>query len=339
MGDGVARTCITSPPYWKLRDYGVPGQLGMEKTPAEFCANLVEVFREVKRVLTNDGTLWIVIGDTHAGSWGAQGRHKDARTNISNRSEHRQRQIQAAIKSVSGTGSVKELGNLKPKDLVGIPWRLALALQDDGWWLRSDIIWHKPSPLPEGARDRPTRAHEYVFLLSKSRRYFYDWRAIEEPAQSGPSDRKKMRERRERLGGKNKDLVDPFVGASSETNVGRRAAVGNGDTRNKRTVWTVASQPMREKHYATYPPKLIVPCVLAGSQIGDTVLDPFMGVCTTALVAEQHGRTWLGCELSPDYARLGLRRLARARRPHTYRDDADHHSELFSPSGNAEIPK
>jgi len=216
LPDESVNCCVTSPPYWGLRDYGIPGQLGLEKTPDEYVARMVEVFREVRRVLAKDGTLWLNLGDSYAAGAGGRG---DTGNIISGH--------QTRTQSV-GNGRIKrELGiGLKPKDLVGIPWRVAFALQADGWWLRQDIIWAKPNPMPESVEDRPTRSHEYIFLLSKEEQYYYDHRAIIEPGTSGPSDIKKMIESKERLGGKHKHLVDPFSKASSTTNIGKKRGVG-----------------------------------------------------------------------------------------------------------------
>jgi DNA modification methylase len=282
-------TCVTSPPYWGLRDYGVDGQLGLEPTPTEYVANLVEVFREVRRVLRDDGTLWLNLGDSYNGTrMNRSGQHgyKDGRSN---------RDKRFSVGGVEG---------LKPKDLVGIPWRVAFALQADGWYLRSDIIWHKPNSMPESVTDRPTKAHEYIFLLTKSRRYFYDADAIREPHaeasiarwSDGGEDTDNTKYRKER----------------PDTSVGN---LRNGSNplhpagRNKRTVWTVPTQPFPEAHFAVFPPALITPCILAGCPVGGTVLDPFAGSGTTLLVATQHRRKSIGIELNPEYIEIAKRRL------------------------------
>ena len=281
-------TCVTSPPYWGLRDYGIDGQLGLEPTPEEYVANLVEVFREVRRVLRDDGTLWLNLGDTYAGSWGSASHDindKARRTGTNQRPPT----------------SYKQKG-LKPKDLVGIPWRVAFALQADGWYLRSDIIWHKPNPMPESVTDRPTKAHEYIFLLSKSQKYYYDADSIKEPS----SDLEKSKKRYEKpFGGKKAEELLKTDQVHTRI-IGMREFDGK---RNKRTVWTVPTQPFPEAHFAVYPPALITPCILAGCPVGGTVLDPFAGSGTTLLVATQHHRKSIGIELNPEYIEIAKRRL------------------------------
>lgn len=286
--DGVrVQTCVTSPPYFGLRDYGVDGQLGLEPTPDEYVANMVEVFRCVRDVLADDGTLWLNIGD----SYNAAGR-----TGHGARVGYKQGTNRA---SATGADNCRpSVDGLKPKDLIGIPWLLAFALRADGWYLRQDIIWHKPSPMPESVRDRCTKAHEYIFLLSKSERYFFDSEAMREDAVKGA--------------------------AGSTFNSGKTAAHQLGRSsdkervedgkRNRRSVWTVATRPYKGAHFATFPPALIEPCILAGSRPGDIVLDPFMGSGTTAAVALQHGRRYLGCELNPEYGRLQDERIRGASR-------------------------
>lgn len=252
--DGVrAQTCVTSPPYFGLRDYGHPGQLGLEQTPEQYVAAMVEVFRCVRDVLADDGTLWLNIGD----SYGAR------------------------------------------KQLLGVPWRLALALQDDGWTLRQDIIWHKPNPMPESVRDRCTKAHEYMFLLTKSERYFFDSNAIKEPAiHSNRSAGNKRPQKGSSVPGM--EIRSGLFAAQQKIY----------EKRNRRSVWTVPTRPYKGAHFATFPPALIEPCILAGSRPGDIVLDPFMGSGTTAKVALQHGRQYLGCELNPAYQPLQDARIA-----------------------------
>jgi DNA modification methylase len=282
--DGTARTCVTSPPYWGLRDYGVPGQLGLEPTPDEFVSNLVAVFREVRRVLTDDGTLWMNLGDSYLAQQGL-GFNGNKRLDLANRS----------IK-------VKRPVGVKPKDLVGIPWMVAFALRADGWYLRSDIIWSKPNPMPESIKDRPTKAHEYIFLLSKRARYYYDQDSIRVPlartwdATNGGSI---STGRMVRAGGAMGDMSSHPKGYPLPNPIGG----------NLRTVWHVATQPYPEAHFATYPEKLIEPCILAGSQPGDTVLDPFNGSGTTGVVAIRHQRNYIGCELNPEYIALAERRI------------------------------
>ncbi len=278
MPDGCVQCCVTSPPYWGLRDYGVDGQIGLEKTPEEFVEKMVEIFREVKRVLRDDGTLWLNMGDSYAGGTRAFNSFRRDRKHV----------------SVPRTGLPE---GLKPKDLCGIPWRLAFALQADGWYLRQDIIWHKPNPMPESVRDRCTKSHEYIFLLSKSPKYFYDQDGIREesiaPAYSETksgmrlADLKKLGLTR---GTKNKSCSHPLGS-------------------NKRSVWTVSTQPCKEAHFATFPPALIEPCILAGAEDGSVVFDPFMGAGTTAKVAAGLGRKYIGSELNPEYIEIAKRRV------------------------------
>lgn len=375
--DVSVHCCVTSPPYWGLRNYGVAGQLGLEKTPEEYVAKMVEVFREVKRVLRDDGTLWLNLGDSFSGGKSKNGNTKGADLGWSNE-QHR-----------------PLAPGLKPKDLCGIPWRVAFALQQDGWFLRSDIIWHKPNPMPESVTDRPTKSHEYLFLLSKSQSYFYDAEAIKEPLQASSIERWK----------------NPNFGTHDKRNGDanhperQRSAMLRGELdqpngRNKRTVWTIATASYPESHFATFPPDLVKPCVLAGSSargccpkcgtpweriveksggttgkswhdheadlvvgqrsedqcvrkgwldgsykvetlgwqptcecqieededfeqwededgshvspkpIACTVLDPFLGSGTTAMVAMELGRNAIGCELSPEYIKLARQRCA-----------------------------
>ncbi|MCC6454463.1 MAG: site-specific DNA-methyltransferase [Caldilineaceae bacterium] len=367
---GTVQTCVTSPPYFGLRDYqtatwegGDPGcdhkpsstpgrrglasstlaggkattgclqtgyggicprcgairidqQIGLEDTPDAYVAKLVDVFREVRRLLRDDGTLWLNLGDSYNGSGGAGGDY--------------------------GAGGLKEgqpkypgrrVDNLKAKDLIGIPWMVAFALRADGWWLRSDIIWHKPNPMPESVTDRPTKAHEYIFLLTKSSSYYYDADAIKEPSVTNDTRRPygskgawdmDGRPEEQRHGGEQRSKRDTFKREGSKrAQVIPGQSVGthrpNRDesqwdihTRNRRSVWTVTTKPYAEAHFATYPPDLIEPCILAGSKPGDIVLDPFNGSGTTGAVALKHGRHYIGCELNPDYIELAQRRIQRA---------------------------
>jgi DNA modification methylase len=288
--EGVkVQTCVTSPPYFGLRDYGHEGQIGLEQTPDEYIAAMVEVFRCVKDVLADDGTLWLNIGDSYAANRAYQvpstkggPKHSDSQ-------------------SAGGKGSIVPAG-MKPKDLIGIPWMLAFALRADGWYLRQDIIWHKPNPMPESVRDRCTKAHEYIFLLSKSERYFYDHEASKEPSVSEKP-----------AGNKRHKYADAYNAGTSEehrTKAGLVALAGvEWETRNRRSVWTVATRPYKGAHFATFPPALIEPCILAGSRAGDIVLDPFMGSGTTAAVSLEHGRQYLGCELNPEYGPLQQQRI------------------------------
>ena len=250
-----AQMCVTSPPYSGLRDYGVDGQLGLEQTTDEYVQNMVEVFRAVRDVLADDGTLWLNIGDSYAATRGRQvGQTKGG-------PKH------GPAQAVSGRGQKASEYGLKAKDLIGIPWRVAFALQADGWYLRQDIIWHKPNPMPESVRDRCTKAHEYIFLLSKGPKYYFDADAIKEPAVSEKPAGNRRAMNAGRLG-KEGWSFDP--------------AKSIPERRNRRSVWTVATMPYKGAHFATFPPALIEPCILAGSRPGDIVLDPFMGSGTTA---------------------------------------------------------
>jgi len=280
---GSVQTCVTSPPYFNLRDYAHPGQIGLEDTPDEFVAALVGVFRSVRRVLADDGTVWLNLGDSYASPNGSgpQGNSSAARPKNREKALHEMR---------------RPIVGAKPKDLLGIPWMVAFALRADGWYLRSDIIWSKANPMPESVTDRPTKAHEYLFLLSKSPRYFYDADAIREFDTTGHSD---PGPRKQNGGGSVESLRGDWRGEPMAPTVGR----------NKRSVWTVATQPYPGAHFATFPPKLIEPCILAGSPEGGIVLDPFAGAGTTGMVALRHGRGFIGCELSPDYVRLARDRI------------------------------
>ena len=288
--EGVkAQMCVTSPPYFGLRDYGHVGQIGLEQTPEQYIAAMVEVFRCVRDVLADDGTLWVNIGDSYAGgNTGGKWREGSARADGNVREDGHSRRNRNGNGAVSGC---------KNKDLIGIPWMLAFALRADGWYLRQDIIWHKPNPMPESVRDRCTKAHEYIFLLSKSERYFYDHEAIKEPEVMKPQRRLTPRK-----ANPNAKVHDMPVYRQMEGGTG-------GGMRNRRSVWTVATRPYKGAHFATFPPALIEPCILAGSRPGDIVLDPFMGSGTTAAVALQHGRQYLGCELNPDYGPLQVARI------------------------------
>jgi DNA modification methylase len=320
LPDCSVNCCVTSPPYWNLRDYSVNGQLGLEKTPDEYCAKMVEGFREVRRVLREDGTLWMNLGDSY---------------------------------------NTKPGSTLKPKDMCGIPWMAAFALRADGWYLRQDIIWHKPNPMPESITDRCTKAHEYIFLLSKSARYYYDFEAVQEPV-TGKAHRRSatptpagwgvgdeprtaielqrdgvhrkskapashhgsdfrngkkaqvhpnvgQRDRVERVAGVTPKSAVPGSGIKANESF-HAACVDLVEIRNKRSVWTVASQPYPEAHFATYPPDLIKPCILAGCPVGGTVLDPFGGSGTTGQVALELGRKAILIELNPEYVKLIERR-------------------------------
>ena len=288
--DEIAQTCVTSPPYYGLRDYGCDGQIGLEQTPAEYVAQIVAVMREVRRVLRDDGTAWLNLGDSYAsdvkGSGGKGKSRLGPNRDLQNMDHQR-------------FDPRKFNHDAKPKDLLGIPWRVAFALQDDGWWLRSDIVWSKPNPMPESVTDRPTRAHEYVFLLTKSARYFYGADAIAEVSTYPGDNRAKRTDTRK--------VTDPMCADG-----GSRARTGNptGETRNARSVWTIASQPYAGAHFATMPPELARRCILAGSRKGDIVLDPFNGAGTTGLVALGHHRRYVGTELNAEYIALTHERLA-----------------------------
>lgn len=249
LPSGICQTTVTSPPYWGLRDYETDGQIGSEERVEDYVDRLVMVFRELKRVLRDDGTFWLNLGDSYTSggrTWRAPDKKNPAR-------------------AMSYRAPTPE--GLKPKDLVGVPWRVAMALQADGWYLRSEIIWYKPNPHPESVKDRPTRSHETIFLLSKSGKYFYDYQAIREKG-------------------------------------------ANGRLRNKRSVWCVQTEPLKEAHFATFPTKLIEPCILAGSKEGDCVIDPFFGSGTTGLVAALNNRSFIGIELKAKYIAIARKRLA-----------------------------
>jgi DNA modification methylase len=286
LPEAIVQCCVTSPPYWGLRDYGTAGQLGLEPTPDDYIAKMVAVFREVWRVLKDDGVIWVNMGDSYAGS-SMSGGGKESSTLVGTHHEDRN--------GCRFNGTKRELGTLKHKDLCGIPWRLAFALQADGWYLRSDIIWAKPNPMPESVLDRPTKSHEFIFLLSKRERYFYDAESIKEPiAYSTLNDR--------RLG--TSGTGRPRYDLNGDAACPSGFTGGSMDGRNKRTVWTVPTQPYAEAHFATFPEDLIKPCILAGSKLGDTVLDPFLGSGTTAAVALELGRSAIGIELNPSYAQM-----------------------------------
>ncbi len=286
------QTCITSPPYFGLRDYGCGGQIGLESTPEQFVASLVDVFAEVHRVLKSDGTLWLNLGDSYNGAASnrtGQNGYKDGRTNRDKR---------------FSTGGID---GLKAKDLIGIPWRVAFALQSYGWYLRQDIIWHKPNPMPESVTDRCTKAHEYIFLLSKSDRYFYDSEAIKEPVSDVSIKRAEYGWNCDRPSTKNASMGG--TGIHTEK-MGTRFVNPSG--RNKRSVWTVTTKPYKGAHFATYPTDLIRPCVLAGSRAGDVVLDPFNGSGTTGFVSVEERRKYIGIDINPEYLALADARIKSA---------------------------
>ena len=318
--DESIQTCVTSPPYWGLRDYLVDGQLGLEKTPEEYVKNMVEVFREVKRVLKKDGTLWLNLGSSYNGSGGAGGDYS-----------------KGGLKEGQPKYKGRNVDTFKPKDMVPIPWMVAMALQADGWWLRQDIIWSKPNPMPESVTDRCCKAHEYIFLLSKSAKYYYDNEAIKEPFAD-----KRMGD----PGGGGQYAVDAFslLGIQRGLSKGEWNADGKITGRNKRSVWTiedhntllawlmeehpkiadnylnenkkdvwtVTTKPFKKAHFATFPPKLIEPCILAGCPKGGIVLDPFSGAGTTAFVSAENNRNYIGIELNQDYIDIAEQRTNNA---------------------------
>jgi DNA modification methylase len=308
MPDESVHCVVTSPPYWGLRDYGVAGQLGLERTPDEYVAKMVEGFREVRRVLRDDGSLWLNLGDSYASAWACKRR------------------------SIIGLGSpddTVERGRmaegLKEKDLCGIPWMVALALRSDGWYLRQDIIWAKPNPMPESVRDRCTKAHEYIFLLSKGERYFYDAGAISEDSVTNDIRRPYGSQGAWELDGRPEEQKhggEPRSFRGSQFNTGKTAEhqLGRasdkprvdtflGEKRNKRSVWSVSTSPFPEAHFATFPPEIPETCIKAGCPENGTVLDPFNGAGTTGLVATRLGRNYIGIELKPNYIEMATRRI------------------------------
>ena len=293
------------------------GCLGLEPDPDLYVEHLVEVFREVRRVLRDDGTVWLNLGDCYAGSWGNYGTREGRQR--SRASERFPRRAYEGDGGWSGRPPGATVPGLKPKDLIMVPSRAALALQADGWWVRSRIVWAKGAsfgpwsgnPMPESVRDRPSMAYEEVLLLARSARYFYDRAAASEPCTSGPSDRRKMREARDRIGGKHKVLADPLSKANAASRIGRKRAVGSGTRRNLRNVWTIATQPFAHAHFATMAPRLAEMCIAAGCPEGGTVLDPFAGAGTTGLAAHRLGRDAVLVELNPDFAGIARDRLAR----------------------------
>jgi len=350
LPDKSVQCVVTSPPYWGLRDYGtaswdggdpscdhlppneapnshkmtsgqktshagrfagpncfkcgarrVDSQIGLERTPDEYVAEMVAVFSEIRRVLADDGVLWLNLGDSYAGN----------NSRASNNGRAGFGTEREGVFTKTGEG-------LKDKDLVGIPWRVAFALQADGWWLRQDIIWHKPNPMPESVTDRCTKAHEYMFMLTKSAKYYFDHEAIKERGAMVAGDSAGSRQRDTRnthgLGGGNDGLN------AAKAKLAQELADKGYNTRNRRSVWTVPTRPFKGAHFATFPPQLIEPCILATSREGDTVLDPFFGAGTTGLVAQQHGRKWIGCELNREYAEMASKRIK----------DAEPHPQLFT---------
>ena len=286
-------TCITSPPYYGLRDYGVDGQIGLEETPEQYIEKLTAVFHEVRRVLRKDGTLWVNIGDSYAGS--GKGRMANGASNATGKQ---------ATNVGSTVGTLKKAPTIgcKPKDLIGIPWMLAFALRDDGWYLRQDIIWKKTNGMPESVRDRCTKSHEYVFLMSKAPKYYFDADAIKEPANPKSEARYKSAF---------------FAGPKDQANMGRPSGKGNPpgvrrytSQRNKRDVWTTSTGSFHGAHFAVFPEALITPCILAGCPAGGTVLDPFTGSGTTGVTVKRLGRSFVGIEINPEYQQMAEKRIA-----------------------------
>jgi site-specific DNA-methyltransferase (cytosine-N4-specific) len=348
LADESIHCCVTSPPYWGLRDYGVAGQLGLEKTPEEYIAVMVDVFREVWRVLRDDGTLWLNMGDSYATQGGEnttpqtgpafvnklRGKEVICRSKriprigkSQNKGNGSSDLPDAPHRSRWGGGNNPAAGLLKPKDLIGTPWTLALAMRADGWYLRCDIIWEKKNPMPESVKDRPTRAHEYIFLMTKSERYYYDADAIAEAVEgtahtrgNGVNPKAMSPVSGWAYGAKSHRAIDHNRPAAHEgagpkfkikQNESFSAAInGLVEKRNKRTVWEVNPQPFPEAHFATFPEELIKPCILAGCPAGGWVLDPFIGSGTTALVARNLQCNAVGLELNPAYIEIAKKRLA-----------------------------
>ena len=311
--------CVTSPPYWGLRDYGVDGQLGLERTPEEYVGKLVDVFREVRRVLKKTGTLWLVIGDSYIGGFPRSDKFIGAA--VHTESSRATRAMSQASwrrdRAPREDDPHKRAPGLKPKDLVGIPWRLALALQADGWTMRADIIWHRPNAMFESCLDRPTRAHEHLFLLAKSRHYYYDRSAAMEPAAEYE------RRRRERARARGVDTKYTLKDdrphgqhapgrTSAKRDAARRQELAARGTRNLRDVWTIPIQPSKIGHHAMFPANLAERCLAIGCPRDGVVLDPFFGAGTTGLAAEKLGRRYLGIELNPEYVKLATERIAAA---------------------------
>lgn len=316
LPDGSVHCCVTSPPYYGLRDYGVPGQLGLEPTLADYLDNMVAVFREVRRVLRSDGTLWLNIGDSYATGAGAVGNCPGGGA-----------QGEKWAGAMTSPNRMPQPG-YKPKDLMGVPWRLAFALQADGWYLRSEIIWHKKSCMPESVRDRPTKSHEHIFLLAKSESYYYDQVAASEPVTGDPEAARnewntkdyeipgqKPQKRTTRTSGKNSTQPKQYSHHRIVENVARARESGAdhdnpfGSTRNWRDVWSLGPEPFKEAHFATFPTEIPRRAIVAGCPVGGTVLDPFGGAGTTGLVADRLQRDAILIELNPQYADMAERRI------------------------------
>ena len=298
LPDESVHCVVTSPPYFGLRDYGMAGQIGLELTPAAFVAEMVAVFVELRRVLRADGTCWLNLGDSYAGSWGNYGGQ--------NRSAGKQRSIVAGSRVPNEAWdertkflppAARGFPGIKPKDLIGIPWMVAFALREDGWWLRQDTIWHKPNPMPESVTDRCTKSHEYIFMLAKADRYYYDADSIREACSDNSH------------GSPNVNPGEKNVVREDGGTLGRWTAADKERGRNKRSVWSISTEAFSEAHFATFPPALIEPCILAGCPKGGTVLDPFGGAGTTGMVADRLKRNAILIELNPEYADMAKRRI------------------------------
>ena len=304
LPDASVHCCVTSPPYWGLRDYGHDGQIGLESTPEAYVARMVEVFREVRRVLRDDGTCWVNLGDSYAANAATSKKIGESHRGSDTPTLNQPHQCRVSVRGGEW--------RIKAKDLVGIPWRVAFALQADGWWLRQDIIWHKPNPMPESVRDRCTKAHEYVFLLTKSERYYYDAEAVSEASVClrGPGNKKPLK-------GVEEDGEKHRTRAGLHLAAERWRQDGPPLSRNRRSVWTITTKPYSGAHFAVMPPDLVEPCIKAGCPEGGTVLDPFVGSGTTLAVAAELGRNAIGCELNPAYIALAQQRIttARGKRP------------------------
>lgn len=320
ISDNYIDCCVTSPPYYGLRDYGIEGQLGLEETPQEYIDRLVLIFREVRRTLRPDGTLWINIGDSYSSTGGKAQPHRDAKGGIGKKGT---RGEQGYAASAGGFLRPHSIGNgIKKKDLLAIPWTLALALREDGWYLRQDIIWNKPNAMPESVKDRCTKSHEYIFLLTKSNKYYFDFEAIREPAvgfdnrpPAGSRGAATPNQRRRKGNAKTFRGGGAYTGGRSFENSGEVERESHGNVknetglRNRRSVWNVATQGYAKAHFATFPEKLIEPCILAGCRPGGIVLDPFLGSGTTAVVAEKNDRDFIGVDLNPDYVEMAKQRI------------------------------
>ena len=307
---------VTSPPYYRLRDYGTQGQIGQEDSVEQYVNNLVCVFRDARRILKNDGTLWLNLGDSYAGS--GKGRNHDGKqgklSNGSKEEKHTGRHIGLLQKTPASNG-------LKPKDLIGVPWRVAFALQSDGWYLRQDIIWNKPNAMPESIKDRCVKSHEYIFLLSKERNYYFDYKAIQENSSTFENRLPGIVRNREynynsklnslsaRYGFRRNDKRDPMKQNYPQKRLNRKDNGYDITKRNKRDVWSINTFPYKGAHFAIFPPSLIRPCILAGSKEGDIILDPFFGSGTTGEVATLLNRKWLGIEINENYKNLYKERL------------------------------